>query len=131
MATPLPLKTLADKVSRPVTWKAKRVRGLNLLGEEDASLLDAAGRGEFLINGFRNRDLQALLFPEASQDPDPAEKRRQSGRVTRKLRMLRAHGLIRKVPRTHRYLVSDKGHKLIAALHAAREADVEKLTKAA
>ena len=127
--TPLPLRALTDKLSRPVTWKGKRVRGLNLLGPDDAALLEAAGRGEFLISGLRNRDLQALLF--AKPTDDPAEKRRRCAQVTRKLRMLRAHGLVHKVPHSHRYMVSEKGRRVIAALHAAREADVEKLTKAA
>jgi hypothetical protein len=129
VATPLPLKALTDRLSRPATLKGQRVRGLNLLGPDDSALLDAVGRGEFLISGFRNRDLQSLLFAEPTEDP--AEARRRSGRVTRKLRMLRAHGLIRKVQHTHRYLVSDKGRQVIAALHAAREADIETLTKAA
>jgi hypothetical protein len=128
-ATPVPLKTLTDKLSARVRWKGKPVRGLNLLGVADAALLAAIGRGEFLINGLRNRDVQGLLFARATDDPK--EQRRRSGQVTRKLRMLRAHGLVRKVPRTHRYMVSDKGRKVIAALHAAREADIEKLSKAA
>jgi hypothetical protein len=127
--TPVPLKSLTDKLSRGVSWNGKRVRGLNLLGEADAALLEAAGRGEFLISGLRNRDLQALLYDKPTDDP--AERRRRCGQVTRKLRMLRAHGLLHKLPHTHRYVVSEKGRKLIAALHAAREADIEKLTKAA
>jgi len=127
--TPLPLKTLTENLGQPVQWKRKQTRGLNLLGREDAALLQAAGRGEFLINGLRNRDLQALLF--AKPTDDPAEKRRRSGQVTRKLRLLRAHGLIHKLPHTHRYMVSDKGRQVISALHAAREADIEKLGKAA
>jgi hypothetical protein len=129
VSTPVPLKTVTGKLSSPVRWKGKQVRGLNLLGEDDAALLAATGRGEFLINGFRNRDLQALLF--ASPTDDPADKRRRCGQVTRKLRMLRAHGLIHKLPHTHRYLVSDRGRQVIAALHAAREADVNKLANAA
>jgi len=129
VSTPTPLKMLTDQLSRAVNWKGKSVRGLNLLGESDAALCAAVGRGEFLINGFRNRDLQGLLF--ATPANDEAEQRRRSGRVTRQLRMLRAHGLIQKVPHTHRYVVSEKGRKVIAALHAAREADIEKLTKAA
>jgi hypothetical protein len=129
VATPMPLKTLTQDLGSPVKWKDKRVRGLNLLGAEDAALLAAAGRGEFLINGLRNRDLQGLLF--AGTSDDPKEQRRRSGQVTRKIRMLRAHGLLHKVPHTHRYMVSEKGRKVIAALHAAREADIEKLSKAA
>lgn len=128
VATPLPLKTLTDGLSRPVTWQGKRARGLNLLGE-DATVLLGLGGGEFLINGFRNRDVQALRF--GAPATEAAERRRRSGQVTRTLRLLRAHGLIHKVPRTHRYLVSEKGRQVIAALHAAREADIQKLTHAA
>jgi hypothetical protein len=129
VGTPLPLKTVTEKLSRPVRWKGKQVRGLNLLGREDASLLEAVGRGEYLISGFRNRDLQSALLGPGTDDP--IEKRRRSARITRQFRMLRAHGLIHKVPHTHRYLVSEKGRQVIAALHAAREADIQKLTQAA
>jgi hypothetical protein len=129
VSTPLPLKNLTEKLSQRVQYKGKPVRGLNLLGREDALLLETIGGGEFLISGFRNRDLQARLFTHSTDDPQ--EQRRRSGQVTRKLRMLRAHGLIRKVPHTHRYMVSSKGRQVIAALQAAREADIEKLSKAA
>jgi hypothetical protein len=129
VTTPTPLKTLTDQLSRTVTWKGKSVRGLNLLGEADAALCAAVARGEFLINGFRNRDLQELLFAAPAQDD--VEQRRRSGQVTRKLRMLRAHGLIQKVPHTHRYMVSEKGRQTIAALQAARDADIQKLANAA
>jgi hypothetical protein len=129
VSVPTPLKTLTGKLSRPIGWKGKSVRGLNLLGDADATLCAAVGRGEFAINGFRNRDLQKLLF--AAEPKDAAEQRRRSGQITRRLRMLRAHGLINKVPHTHRYVVSEKGQQIIAALHAAREANVEKLAKAA
>ena len=126
--TPLPLRTLTDELGRRVSWKGRAARGLNLLGE-DAALLEAVSGGEFLINGFRNRDLQAALF--AGPAPDAASQAKRSGQVTRKLRLRRAHGLIHKVPHTHRYLVSDKGRQVIAAIHAAREADIHKLTQAA
>lgn len=127
--TPAPLKSLTDQLSRGVSWKGKRVRGLNLLGEADGALLAAAGRAEFLITGLRNRDLQGLLYAKATTDP--AERRRRCGQITRQLRMLRAHGLIHKIAHTHRYMVSEKGRQVIAAMHAAREANIDTLTKAA
>jgi hypothetical protein len=126
--TPLPLKTLTSQLGNPTTCNGKRARGLNLLGP-DAALLQAVSGGEFLINGFRNRDVQAALFGPPSVDP--ATKARRSGQVTRKLGLLRAHGLIHKVPHTHRYLVSPKGRQVMAALHAAKEANIHQLTKAA
>jgi DNA-binding HxlR family transcriptional regulator len=47
--------------------------------------------------------------------------------VTRRLRLLRAHGLIHKVPKTHRYQVSPQGRKVITAVLAARQASTELL----
>jgi hypothetical protein len=129
VSVPTPLKTLTGGLSRPIGWKGKSVRGLNLLGDADAALCQAVGRGEFAINGFRNRDLQKLLF--ATDPKNAAEQRRRSGQITRRLRMLRAHGLINKVPHTHRYVVSEKGRQIIAALHAACEANIQTLAKAA
>lgn len=128
VAEPKPLGKLTESLSRRVTWGQQRVRGLNLLGEEDSKLLHVVGRGEFLLNGFRNRDLQAALFSRGTDDP--AEKRRRSGQVTRRMRMLRAHGLIQKLPKTHRYVVSAYGRQVIAALMAAAQADVDQLLKA-
>jgi hypothetical protein len=126
--TPVPLKSLSDDLSRGTTWNKRRVRGLNLLGS-DATLLQGMGKGEFLIHGFRNSNLRDLLFTEPTTDPK--EQKRRSGQITRKMQLLRGHGLIQKVPCTHRYLLTDKGRQLIGILHATREADINKLTKAA
>ena len=123
------LAELAQGVCEPVSWQGKRARGLNPLAAEDARLLEAVNRGEFTINGFRNRDLRGLLFPKVPADQ--AEQRRQSAAVTRRLRLLRAHGLIHKVPKTHRYQVSPRRREMINALLAARQASVAKLTQAA
>ncbi len=111
------LAELTQAVCQPVTWAGKTARALNPLAAEDARLLEAVNRGEFAINGFRNRDLRGLLFPK--QPTDEAEQRRQSAAVTRKLRLLRAHGLIHKVPKTHRYQLSPHGRDVINALLAA------------
>jgi hypothetical protein len=115
----------ADKghaVARP-----RRVRALNPLAAADAALLEAVSRHEFLIAGLRNRDLRRLLF---GADPIVASARRQrSAVVTRKLRLLQTHGLLQKIPRTHRYLVSEDGRRAITALLAARNASTEQLIK--
>ncbi len=102
--------------------RPRRVRALNPLAAADATLLEAVSRHEFLINGLRNRDLRALLYP-ATEDAD--EQRRQAAAITRKLRLLRAHGLIAKVPKTHRYLVTDAGRRVITALLSARNANAD------
>ena len=74
--------------------------------------------------GFRHRDVRAALYLAKA---DAAEQRRRSGRVTRALARLRAHGIIKKVSGTHRYQVSAAGRPILTALLAARQADVEKL----
>ena len=119
------LAELAAAVCRPVSKKGIRARALNPLAEEDGRLLEAVNRGEFTINGFRNRDLRGLLYPKPSKDEK--EQRQQSGAITRKLRMLRAHGLIRKIPKTHRYQLSPHGRDVINALLIARQASTANL----
>jgi hypothetical protein len=112
------LDELIDSMQRPVTWKQCRVRALRPFAD-DQPLLEAVSRGEFLLNGFRNRDLQAILYTEPAADP--AERRRRSAAISRKLRMLRAHAIIHKVPHTHRYqLAPDARVILVAILTSAR-----------
>jgi hypothetical protein len=125
-----PLRELAEDLVRPTRWKERRVRALNPLAPLDASLLEAINRGEFLLNGFRNRDLRAVLFPDAAE-PTGKEAKQQAAKVTRLLGLLRAHGLITKVSKTHRYQVSPSGRRRVAALLAARQANTEQLLKAA
>jgi hypothetical protein len=128
-----PLSKLTESISRHATdGKGKRVRALNPYSRDDAELLAAVNRGEFCINGFRNRDIRNLIFGPPSTDvAAKKEERRRAGVVTRKIRLLRTHGLIRKVPRTHRYLLTDKGREVITAVLTASAADVKKLTAAA
>jgi hypothetical protein len=119
----------AVRVCKPVRKNGRRYRALNPLSAQDSALLAAVNRGEFALNGPRNRDLRTLLF---GPDPTcPKTRRRRAAAITRKLRLLRAHGLIRKVSHTHRYLLTDEARRIITALLSALNADVEQLTKMA
>ena len=112
------VEELTGGIQRPTTYSGRAVRGLRPWSE-DKDLLTAINHGEFIINGFRNRDLQSQLYPTEANSL--AERRRRSAAISRRLRMLRAHGLIHKVPRTHRYHVTDTGRAiLIAVLTTAR-----------
>jgi hypothetical protein len=125
-AMPVPEAAPTASAARP---RVRRVRALNPLAAADAALLKAVSGHEFLTSGLRNRDLRRLLYGLSAEEP--AEKRRRSAAVTRQLRLLRAHGLIEKVPRTHRYLVTEHGRQAITALLAARNASTEELIKGA
>jgi len=73
---------------------------------EDQDLLAAINHGDFLIHGCRHRDLQRLLYcTPATSD---TECRRRSATIGRKLGLLKAHGLIRKIQHTHRYQVRQR-----------------------
>lgn len=123
------LAELTAPLCKPTRYRGRSVRALNPLAETDAQLLETINRGEFAINGFRNRDLQAWLYP--SQAQTLAERRRRSARTSRQLRMLRAHHLIQKVSKTHRYQLTKFGRSAITALLTARQADTAKLAAAA
>jgi hypothetical protein len=123
-----PLKVAATDVCRPVTVAGQRYRALNPWSAEDGALLETVSRGEFTLAGFRNRDLRAWLYPRKGSTE---EERLRAARVTRQLARLRAHGLIKKVSGTHRWLVTEGGRQLITALLAARQADVDQLTQLA
>lgn len=105
-------------LEQPCQYQGRRVRGLHLFQEEDHRLLEAVNHGEFLLRGLRNRDLQALLYPPAPTDSplSAKERRRRSAAISRKLRILRAHGLIQKVSKTHRYHVTPHGRLAITAI---------------
>lgn len=125
--TDAPAAEFTRPLCRPVVRHGRRHRALNPGAPADAQLLALVAHGEWTLNGFRNRDVRAALY----KTTDPAEAARQSGRVTRALALLRAHGLIRKVPHTHRYLVTDRGRHIITAVLAAQQASVEQLIKLA
>jgi hypothetical protein len=125
---PTPAGALAAPVCRPVTRRRHRHRALNPWHPADAALLQTIARGEWTVLGFRNRDIRAALFAPVQ---DPAELRRQAGRVTRLLVLLRAHHLIRKVTGTHRYIVTPKGRDIVTAILSARQASVAQLLKIA
>ena len=118
------LAEIAKAVCHPLKHNGRRYRALNPWSEPDATLLEVINRAEWTLSGFRNRDLRSVFFPKAT---DPAEQRRQSARLTRALGLLRAHGIIRKVHGSYRYQLTTEGRRIVTALLAARQADVEKL----
>lgn len=119
------LEELTALVERRVRWKGQSVRALHPFDADDYALLKAVYRGEFSITGFRNRDLQSLLY--ATPPRTRAEQRKRSAAVSRKLRMLRAHGLIRKRSHSHRYDVSRNGRLILNAILLAHRVTVQQI----
>jgi len=104
------LGRLLEPLSRPVLGAGRRrARALNPLAGPDGQLLRCVAQGDFLVQGFRNRDVRRALYGEAAEG---VTRRRQAAVVTRQLALLRAHGLIVKVYRTHRYQLSALGRRV-------------------
>ncbi len=123
-----PLREVCGPLCQPVRQRGRHYRALNPWSAQDGALLELVNRGEWVVRGLRNRDLRVGLYGQTATE---LERRRQARRVSRLLALLRAHGILRKVPRTHRYQVTVHGRTLLTALLTARQASTQQLTKLA
>ena len=92
-----------QKVSEPVRENERSYRGLNFFSAQDQTLIETLARGEFNLRGFQNKSLRALLSEKTS------------GQVSRLLKRLRLHGLIKKVGHTYHYYLTLLGKHIIAS----------------
>jgi hypothetical protein len=113
----------------PVAYQGRNRRALQPLGRDDQALFQAVLRGEYAVRGFRNQELARHLF--GPRPIEQRERRRQCGRVSRLLSLLRAHSLVAKFPRSRRYRVTDLGQRFMStAIHVRQKLFPAKLTVA-
>ena len=91
------------------TENERRYKGFNLFMEEDTFLFRSLLRGEFTISGFSNKNLRELL------------PHKNSGQVSRLLKRLRVHGLIKKVGRRYKYYLTEFGRQVALMALKLRE----------
>jgi len=109
-----------------VGGNGRTVRGLNPWATADAALLAAVSDPKWTVNGLRNRDLAEAIF--GKPPTDPTERKRRSAKVGRLIRLLRSHGILKKVSKTNRYQVCPKSKDGLLAVLATRSTTPEKLT---
>lgn len=97
------------KVSASVTVQGRTYRGFNFFSPDDDLILSAITRGQFTISGLRNSDLRRHL-------PD-----KKSSWLSRSLKRLRVHGLIKRVGRTYKYYLTDLGRRVVLTGFKLRE----------
>jgi hypothetical protein len=119
---PTPSYKLLDRVSRPVKCQRRQFRALRPISPEDSKLFSALLHGEFLIQGVRNKDLRALLYPH--QENNPAQRRKNSGRITRFLALLKSHQLLYRVPKTNYYRTTKRGYEVMTTAIKFRETNI-------
>jgi len=98
-----------DKLSQVVEYEGRRYPGFNVFDPNDETLLCSIVRGEFNISGLQNRTLRRHL------------PKRNSGQISRLLKRLRTHGLIKKIGRTYKYYVTAFGKQVVATALKLRE----------
>ena len=89
------------RITEPVTVNGRCYRGFNFFSDDDRLLFEAIARGEFNISGMRNKDLHKHLPGKA-----PAW-------ISRCLKRLRVHGLIKRVGRTYKHYLTDLGRRAV------------------
>lgn len=124
------LREVLSPACNKVKRKGKTYRGLNPWQEEDYQLLAFLAKGENALSGFRNKDLRKCLYPE-STNSSKQEQKKYSGRTTRRIKLLRVHGLVKKVARENRYILTAKGQKFAVALMSASAVGIKGLTEMA
>jgi hypothetical protein len=103
---PITAAAALTAVTDPVTTTTgTRIPGLPLGHQRSHALLSAMLIFRLQPAGFTNRDLRTLTA-QLRGLPDHALS---TGQMTYDLRRLRQHGLIERVPHTHRYKVTDTG----------------------
>jgi hypothetical protein len=110
---PQPAYRQMEELTEPVEVSGRSYAGFNPASPEDVRLFRAVLAGENLLHGFRNGDIRVELYGATE---DVGERRRQSHAVGRMLKRLHVRGLIAKVPHSHRWHVSKKGHQVLGAV---------------
>jgi hypothetical protein len=87
---PTPGLKALSRISDSVEEREHPYRGFNLFDDDDQTLFEVLCRGEFFIQGFSNRSLREHLG------------RFRSSQVSRVLKRLRLHGLVKKVGKTYK-----------------------------
>lgn len=80
------------------------------MGKNTLQMFCVISNGKYLLSGFINKGIRQLIYPEAY------DNRKIRNKITRLLKRLRVHGLIRKVRHSHKYRISDKGRRIINTL---------------
>ena len=91
-----------NQISQPTQVNQRSYRGFNFFDPEDEELFQSLESGEFNISGFQNQDLRRRV------------KGKNSGQISRLMKPLRTHGLIKKMGKTYKYYLTALGKQVIA-----------------
>ncbi len=121
-----PVSKCIEHINHHVIQKGRRFRAIDPTGK-DLDLLRAISDPAYRISGLTNKLLRQSLV---NTDFGTGKTDKQlSGKISRQLKLLRIHGLIKKIPCQNRYQVTIKGVRLLTILNAFWAASIEDLMK--
>jgi hypothetical protein len=106
-----------DAVSQPVVVKDQRAAGLRFADRRVLALMQTLCLFALSPTGFRHRDVRPAVAQLLGREADAYG----GSQMTYDLRRLRLHGLVERVPESHRYRITDRGARiamLYVRLHA-------------
>jgi len=98
-----------ERISQRVRKNDRTYRGFNLFDQGDLSVIRAIAQGQHVGFGFRNRHLRSTL---------PG---RSSAQVSRIIKRLRMHGLVKKAARSFKYHLTALGKRVAATALKLKE----------
>lgn len=122
---PTPAHQLFDPLSQRRIVNGRPYRALRPIAPDESARFAAFLHGHTAIDGCRPRDLRRMLSPR--EPTDARERRRLTGRVSRLVRLYRAHGVIAKVAHSHLYRVTPKGHQIMSLAIRCRTVNLSQL----
>ena len=94
-----------QNINRPIQVASQRASALRFADPQVQALWRALLLFQLLPAGFSNRDLRQHLASLLGQAPQTLSQ----GKMTYHLRRLRLHGIIERIPQTHRYRITNPG----------------------
>jgi hypothetical protein len=99
---------LLETMTQPIVVDTQRAAGLRFGDRRVLALMQTLCLFALSPTGFRHRDVRAHVAQLLERAPDQYA----TGQMTYDLRRLRHHGLIERVPQTHRYRITPRGAQL-------------------
>jgi hypothetical protein len=92
-----------DKITDDVRENNRNFKGFNFFNKSDEKILLAIADGKYCVRGLANKDLRNQLISK------------NSNQVSRILKRLRLHGMIKKIRKSYRYHLTVLGKQIILA----------------
>lgn len=90
------------KLTQRIVNNERPYRGFSFFSDDDQELLTIISRGEFNISGFQNKNIRQYL------------NNKNTGQISRLLKRLHVHGLIKKIGHTYKYYLTTSGKQVIS-----------------